>query len=156
MFGLPVFKKRFMDNVKVNRWDEFHLAPITSNEYFKKHECGDRFDGYIIDGDHDAPHPLEDAQNSARFANPSCVILFHDFIGRPLRAAVRWLMESGWKCRVYYTPHMVALCWRGFGDDRPRGHEGFMAPVHRTDPHLLRQLAPHLEQMLDFDFTRCV
>lgn len=128
-------------------WGSVARAPIsfglTSLEFFKRarHDC---YLGACIDGDHSEGKPLEDAKNAAQHLADTGVILFHDFIGRPVREAVTWLMDHGFKARVYYTPHMVACCWRG----------DFTPPVHERDERI--NWAPHISDMSkDFDFKRC-
>jgi hypothetical protein len=99
--------------------------------------------GVVIDGDHERNKPLEDAQNAAQHLAATGAILFHDFIGQPTREAVTWLMDHGFKARVYWTPHLVACCWRG----------DFTPPDHIPDSRI--DWAPHfLEMAQDFDFGR--
>lgn len=83
------------------------------------------FVGFVIDADHDEPQPLLDAVGAAAIAKPNCVILMHDFWGRPIQDAVQWLMNEGWSGRIYDTPNGVALLWRG---------KGFVPPDHIPDP----------------------
>jgi hypothetical protein len=89
------------------------------------------FNGFVIDADHDAPQPLLDAQGCHRIANPDAVILMHDFWGRPIQDAVLWLMDNGWRCRIYNTPNGVALMWRGW---MPEAFPVFRPPDHVPDP----------------------
>jgi hypothetical protein len=112
----------------------------TSLEYFE--DGADPFEGFCIDGDHEPGKPLEDATNAAKHLAETGVIIFHDFIGQPVREAVQYLMAQGFHCRVYKTPHMVACCWRG----------GFVPPDHVPDPNLPDLFA----RCPDFDFTRCL
>lgn len=73
-----------------------------------------RYDGVMIDGDHCWMEPLYDAVWSLKHLNNPGVILLHDFIGGPVREAVRYLMVEGMKCRVYISSSQcMALCWRG-------------------------------------------
>lgn len=120
----------------------YDLYGLSSSQFF---EVRTRyFDGFCIDGDHDAPVPLNDAIGAAACAKPTAAIVFHDFWGQPIRDAVTWLMERHWKARVYCTPNGLAVCWRG--DYEP--------PVHQPDPpvkwkRVLEERAP------GFDFGRC-
>lgn len=101
------------------------------------------FTGVVIDGDHSEGKPQEDAENAARHLAETGVILFHDGIGRPVREAVTWLMDNGFKARIYFTPHIVFVCWRG----------DFTPPDHQRDE--LINWAPHIKEMSkDFDFRR--
>lgn len=143
MFRVDEFAQRFRNNTG---FPFDRLAAQTSSEYFAVHDNGgDCFDGICVDGDHEPGEPLKDAKNAYRHLEPTAVMLFHDFIGRPVREAVEWVRNQGMKCRVYYTPHMIALCWRG----------AFVPPDHTPDQQLIRQLTPHLVAMTDFDFGRC-
>jgi hypothetical protein len=101
------------------------------------------FVGVVIDGDHHRPCPLQDAMNAAAHLKDTGVILLHDFIGRPVQEAVEYLLDYGFKCRAYWTPHMVACCWRG----------DFSPPAHSRDPHINWQYVRTL--MPEFDFARC-
>ena len=108
--------------------------------------CGMTFDGFVIDGCHDAPEPVKDAAQAWRLAaSGDSVILFHDFWGQPVQDGVTFLMERGWKCRIYNTPNGVALCWRG---------GKFVPPDHAADPlvkwHHVRAAVK------EFDFKACL
>jgi hypothetical protein len=97
----------------------------------------------VIDGDHEPGAPMQDAQNAYKHLSDTGVILFHDFIGGPVREAVTWLMDQGFKARVYFTPHLVACCWRG----------EFTPPDHVPDARI--NWFNHMLQMKrDFDFGR--
>lgn len=103
---------------------------------------GEQYNGVCVDGCHEPGQPLRDALNAANRLTDTGVIIFHDFIGRPVREAVEWLMGQGFKARVYFTPHMIGLCWRG----------DFTPPDHVPDPNLpdLKARCP------EFPFERCV
>lgn len=130
---------------------EKHLKPFwdgvletqyrTSAAFFKAFD-GDRYDGFVIDGCHDAPEPLNDAIGCAKLAKPTAVIMLHDFWGQPVRDAVTWLMDQGWKARVYWTPNGVACCWKG----------DFEPPVHHGDARIF--LAMSGGRFPDFNFAR--
>lgn len=102
------------------------------------------FDGIVIDGDHNAPCPLLDAQNAHDRLRPHGVILLHDAIGGPVQEAATWLMDRGYRCRMYMTPHVVACCWRG--DWKP--------PDHIPDPSIDWERVKR-DYMAGFDFSRC-
>ncbi len=65
--------------------------------------------------------------------------MFHDVLGTAVRDGVRFLMDQGWKCKLYWTPNGVACCWRGY--------EGFTPPQHVSDPKM--DFAPHRALMTD-------
>ncbi len=126
-----------------------HLIPYvgTSNNFFAHLAISERkdipFQGVVIDGDHEPGMPLQDAQGAVRNLSEAGVILFHDGIGRPVREAVTWLLDQGFKARCYWTPHIVFACWRG----------DFTPPVHQADPRI-DWTAHRAEMWNDFDFGR--
>jgi hypothetical protein len=147
MLALQGFSDRFEANTKHPKvWENINqLSCQTSVNYFdhmaKTHSGV--FEGFCIDGDHDEGAPLKDAIRAERLLGIDGVIIFHDFIGRPVREAVEWCLDHGFKARVYITPHVVACCWRGI----------FIPPDHRPDPALVAIDLP--ARMPDFDFSRC-
>jgi hypothetical protein len=101
------------------------------------------FSGIVVDGDHGEPNPVNDAVSGASHLAQTGVILLHDFSGAPVwKAAVR-LMEMGFRCKVYYTAHMVGCCWRGT----------FEPPAHQRDPRI--DWATVERCMSGFPFARC-
>lgn len=144
MLAVPEFNVRFRDNTRTLLNSVIGVGS-TSSEFFSSIDDPNprRFVGFVIDGDHEPEKPLEDAQNAVRHLSDTGVIMFHDFIGAPVREAVTWLMDQGFKARVYWTPHMVACCWRG----------DFTPPEHESDPRII--WGSHIHQMSkDFDFRR--
>jgi hypothetical protein len=125
MLRVQGFQERLEDNLR-ERWDAVVFTSyLTSSEYFKLDN--DRYSsGVVIDGDHEPGEPLKDARNAAERSD---LMLFHDFVGRPVREAVEFLMGAGFNCRVYNTPHIVACCWRG----------KFTPPDHVPDPKIPRR-----------------
>ncbi len=95
----------------------------TSAEFFLVAWNG-RASGVMIDGNHDAPFPLEDARAALDVLADPGVIVFHDVLGRPIQDAVEFLIRAGLSCRVYSTPRMMAACWRG----------DLAMPAHVPDP----------------------
>jgi len=96
--------------------------PSTSSDYFKDNKS--KFSVIVIDGNHSAPYPLEDAQNSAKHLTDRGLILLHDYRGEPIKEAYRWLLANGFQGKTYRTPNGVAVCWRG----------EFTPPMHVHDP----------------------
>jgi hypothetical protein len=144
MLAVREFAERFQENTFSLGWISTFAG--TSNEFFAKvatYEMPPIFSGIVIDGDHCHPCPMQDAENAYHRLDETGVILFHDFIGRPVRAGVQYLLDRGFKCRVYWTPHMVACCWRG----------DFQPPDHVRDP--LIDWGSVQRSMSDFDFARC-
>lgn len=134
------FLGRFRENTR--KHPEIPCSELTSDEFFRFYK-GPFFCGVVIDGDHMSPHPLRDAQNSARHLAETGVILLHDAIGAPVHEAATWLMDNGFKCRMYFTTHMVACCWRG----------DFTPPAHQRDTSVDWQAVKRI--MHPFDFSRC-
>jgi len=140
MHGLREFRDRFSDNMGLDR-NGYLGAGIKSDAYFKeKRRAGEFADGFIIDGDHDRPQPLQDAIHACDHLANNGVIMLHDFSGEPVQEAVTWLRNQGFKSRIYFTPQMVACCWVG----------DFVPPDHIPDPNLpdLKARCPN------FDWSR--
>ena len=110
----------------------FHA--IRSDEFFAVNVPD--FKGVVIDGDHDRPHPLNDAIESA---NRSNLILFHDAIGEPAQEGIRYLVEHGFNLKIYETPHVVACCWHG----------DFEPPHHVPDPRVSHGIRPHIQPLIE-------
>ncbi len=141
MYRLQEFAQRAIDNLKSTQgWS---LIPFTSNEYFNQSTFGRR-SGFCIDGDHSEGKPLEDAINAEKHLATNGVIIFHDGVGRPVQEAVQYLMGRGFKCRAYFTPHLVFCCWRG----------DFTPPDHIPDQKVKNALLDG--RFKDFDFKACV
>jgi len=157
----PEFRKRFLENVgpEWNIW----IHACTASRFFEFDT--NKYDGFVIDGCHDSPEPLNDAMGAHAHAKPDCIIMFHDFLGPAIRDGVRWLMDNGWRCRVYWTPNGVACCWRGhdvatlrMNDPMPlveQAERGWFPPNHTPDPAM--DFAPHKAAMVDFQdyWSRC-
>lgn len=147
----PIFMKRAQENITGIREKYAPNQPCflpwgeTSEGYFaKRQKDAPKFDGFIIDGNHDEPEPMLDAMRCLRAANPSAVIVIHDFLGPATWQAADFLLDEQWKCKLYYTPNMIAVCWRGFEDS--------VVPFHRGDPafkHYQRRVAE------GFNLARC-
>ena len=116
------------------------LWPMTSAEYFAEYAIS-RVDGVVIDGNHTAPNPLEDARMALKVLKPRGAVVFHDCVGQPVFDAVQFLLAAGFKFRAYNTPQMLTVCWRG----------DIEMPVHVPDPAV--DWTPYRTQM-PFDMTR--
>ena len=130
----------------ISKSSSIALAQLNANNYGISDRPVKYFAGFCIDANHDSPEPTNDARGCLKIAAPDCCIVFHDFRGRPIRDAVRFLMGEGFRARVYWTPSMMAVCWRG----------NFVPPVHVRDPKVdwvsVRRGAKIDE---DFDLARC-
>ncbi len=113
MYANDEFRARALENLtNCGVADRVALCVATSDLYFViAHK--ERYAGVCIDGNHDSPHPLRDAQNAHAVLENRGVILFHDAKGQPVLDGVAWLIEQGYKARVYGLTHGVAVCWRG-------------------------------------------
>lgn len=122
MLRLQMWDERFEDNLR-NLWTHIEEATyLRSEQYLRRTTL--QFDGVVVDGDHNAPCPLNDATLAHLHLTDPGVILFHDAIGGPVWDGVYYLLDQGYKCKMYFTPHMVACCWRG----------DWTPPVHVPDP----------------------
>lgn len=144
MFCVAEFATRFAANTHAFRLSIL-IASASSDDYFAKISDQFTYDGFMIDGNHDAPCPLFDAQNSLAHLKETGVIVFHDFWGRPIRQAVEFLIGAGLKCRIYDTPAGMAVCWRG----------DFTPVDHIPDP-AIRWRTVREERAPEFDFGRTV
>lgn len=129
-----------------NYWDGLvMISAKAADEFFDCHGTDFAWDGFVIDGNHDSPFPLNDAKNCHAHANEASVIVFHDTWGRPIREGIEWLIDSGWSTRFYDTPNGVAVCWR---DD-------WTPPHHIPDPSI-DWAQVRLHRAPEFDFSRTV
>lgn len=88
------------------------LYPGTSASLFRDDNTM-RISGCVIDGDHTAPIPLQDAREALARLKERGAILLHDHAGAPVQEAAQWLVDQGLQGFEYRTCHGVALCWRG-------------------------------------------
>lgn len=146
MYTLPEFRDRAFANcfaVRAETGISYHGA--LSRQFWQASDVIAAFDGACIDGDHEPGEPLRDTQNAAAHLAPTGVIMFHDFIGAPVQEAVKWLIEQGFRCRIYLTPHLVACCWRG----------DFTPPDHVPDPQLVEVMKVETRTITDFPWEKC-
>ena len=88
----------------------------------------------FIDGDHDAPAPLQDAIACEPLAAEDAIILFHDLASPEVAAGLDYLKQRGWNTMVYQTMQIMGVAWRGA-----------VQPIaHRPDPAIDWQLPDHL------------
>ncbi len=89
----------------------------------------------FIDGNHEAPGPLEDAIACAKYAAPDALILFHDLAAPDVSQGLDYLKSQGWQTMVYQTMQIMGVAWRGN-----------VKPVeHHPDPQVNWQLPNHLQ-----------
>jgi glycosyltransferase involved in cell wall biosynthesis/predicted O-methyltransferase YrrM len=92
----------------------------------------------FIDGNHDAPGPLEDAQVCEQFAAEDALILFHDLTSPDVAQGLTYLKQQGWQTKIYQTMQIMGVAWRGN-----------VEPVdHQPDPRVFWQIPTHLRDFL--------
>lgn len=91
-----------MENIRrAGAWGDVKFCGMTSEEFFNlNHQT---FDGILIDGNHDAPCPLNDAVAAAKVLNPGGVIVLHDTKGQPIMDAVEWLRANDFDVVIHDT-----------------------------------------------------
>ncbi len=124
----PEYRRSDFTNRALDNCPQMIPCPFTAAQFFPRmSKRGAKFAGFVIDGDHDEPQPLLDALGCLTLANPDCLMLFHDFRGKPIQDAVTELIAwHSMRCRIYDTPNGVALLWRGYPQFHP--------PDHTPDP----------------------
>ena len=81
----------------------------TSEEFFSQPR--DEIVGAHIDGCHDWPEPLRDAERA--IAAGARVIVWHDFLGEPVQRAVMEIAlgNEHWAWQEFWTPNGMAVAW---------------------------------------------
>ncbi|MFS8841001.1 TylF/MycF/NovP-related O-methyltransferase [Synechococcus sp. W55.2] len=67
----------------------------------------------FIDGNHDSPAPLQDAQVAERYAAEDALILFHDLASPDVAEGLNYLRDRGWNTMIYQTMQIMGVAWRG-------------------------------------------
>jgi predicted O-methyltransferase YrrM len=156
MFDNAEFIYRFDCNISRAMLDHPHIRIVPfsgrSEEYHKQWETltvRPRFDGVFIDGDHGAPNPLDDANRAHAMLKTSGFIGFHDAIGGPVHDGVSYLLNRGFKAKLYWTSAaLMVICWRGT----------FAPPDYTPDAKLSVLLQPWMvppSSEPGFPFERC-
>ena len=122
MFSIFEWYQRFFDNIHPDLRRNVMPWAGRSDQYFAIH--GGKFDGCLIDGDHEAPHPLNDAIACYERLNERGVIILHDFRGGSIWDAAKYLVDQGMNWRVYPSVNMVFVAWRGEFSPPPDIQEG--------------------------------
>lgn len=147
MSALGGWQRRIEENLKAPElWDGVEeLSYLRSDQWFETDSPfhPNRFRGVVIDGDHNPPCPVNDAKGAADRLTDDGVILFHDAMGGPVWQGIYELLDRGFRCHVYFTPHIVAFCYRG----------ATARPAHIPDPAInWREIKTN--HMKDFDWKR--
>ncbi|WP_244348714.1 class I SAM-dependent methyltransferase [Thermostichus vulcanus] len=67
----------------------------------------------FIDGDHDHPGPLRDAQIAEKYAAEDALILFHDLTSPDVAEGLHYFRDRGWNTMIYQTMQIMGVAWRG-------------------------------------------
>jgi|GEM_PF-508071 len=89
----------------------------------------------FIDGNHEAPGPLNDAIACEQLATEDALILFHDLASPDVTQGLDYLKQQGWQTMIYQTMQIMGVAWRG--DIEP--------VIHQPDPNITWQLPEHLQ-----------
>lgn len=89
----------------------------------------------FIDGNHERPGPLQDAQVCSQLAAADAAIVFHDLASPDVAEGLAYLRQQGWNTLVYQTMQIMGIAWRGN-----------VQPVrHIPDPRVRWTLPSHLQ-----------
>lgn len=95
-----------------------------------------RWSFMFIDGNHESPHPLNDAVASEPFAEADALVLFHDLVSPGVSEALEYMRQKGWNVMIYHTMQIMGVAWRG----------NVEPVVHQPDPSLYWQVPAHLSR----------
>jgi predicted O-methyltransferase YrrM len=99
-------------------------------------QTGRKWSLIFIDGDHEAPGPLNDAIACEGCAEPDAMIVFHDLASPAVARGLEYYRARGWKTLVYQTMQIMGVAYRGV-----------VSPlVHHPDPQVKWVLPEHLQQ----------
>jgi glycosyltransferase involved in cell wall biosynthesis/predicted O-methyltransferase YrrM len=90
----------------------------------------------FIDGNHEAPGPLQDAIACEPYAEADAAIVFHDLASPDVAQGLDYFRERGWNTLVYQTMQMMGVAWRG----------KVTPVVHQCDRTVSWQFPTHLQQ----------
>jgi cephalosporin hydroxylase/glycosyltransferase involved in cell wall biosynthesis len=95
--------------------DRVHLRPGYSPQAVT--ELADResrkWSLIFIDGNHESPGPLEDAQVCEPLAEEDAMIVFHDLASPDVTQGLDYLRDRGWNTMIYQTMQIMGVAWRG-------------------------------------------
>lgn len=95
---------------------------------------GKRWPFIFIDGNHDAPGPLNDATACEQVAADDAMILFHDLASPDVARGFDYLKDRGWNTLLYQTMQIMGVAWRG----------NVQPVLHQPDPAVAWKLPDHL------------
>lgn len=88
----------------------------------------------FIDGNHEAPGPLNDAMICEQLAEDNALIIFHDLASPDVAQGLDYFKQKGWQTMVYQTMQIMGVAWRG----------NVEPVVHQPDPQVNWSLPTHL------------
>ncbi|MEG3845592.1 FkbM family methyltransferase [Microcoleus sp. herbarium19] len=89
----------------------------------------------FIDGNHEAPGPLNDAIICEQLAAEDALIVFHDLAAPDVAQGLDYFKQKGWHTLVYQTMQIMGVAWRG----------NVEPIIHQPDPRLNWVLPTHLQ-----------
>jgi cephalosporin hydroxylase/glycosyltransferase involved in cell wall biosynthesis/SAM-dependent methyltransferase len=89
----------------------------------------------FIDGNHEAPGPLNDAIICEQLAAQDALILFHDLAAPDVAQGLDYFKQKGWQTMVYQTMQIMGVAWRG----------NVEPVIHLPDPKVNWVLPAHLQ-----------
>jgi glycosyltransferase involved in cell wall biosynthesis/predicted O-methyltransferase YrrM len=108
-------------------------SPEAVHDLARQENC--RWSLIFIDGNHDAPGPLEDAIACAYYAEPDALIVFHDLASPEVSEGLDYFQQQGWNTLIYQTMQMMGIAWRG----------NVQPIAHQPDPQVDWVLPTHLQ-----------
>ena len=89
----------------------------------------------FIDGNHEAPGPLNDAIICEQLAAEDALIVFHDLAAPDVAQGLDYFKQKGWQTLVYQTMQIMGVAWRG----------NIEPVIHQPDPKVNWVLPAHLQ-----------
>ena len=136
--GSPaVFAGRFVDNMRRCGLPDDRVVMVPKKfedahaDLLEEALTGSVFAGAFIDGEHEAPYPENDAKMAVQLLDTEypVAVVFHDVLAPSVQAGVQVFIDAGFRWRLYYTPQLMAVCWRDGAKNKMPD-----MPVHRRDP----------------------
>ena len=122
--------------VSAGVFSEINLVPGYSPEKVDElaQKTGQKWSLIFIDGNHDAPGPLNDAIICEKFAEDDALVVFHDLASPDVAQGLDYFKQKGWNILVYQTMQIMGIAWRG----------NIQPLKHRPDPNVVWTLPAHL------------
>jgi predicted O-methyltransferase YrrM len=137
ILGKPEFYESVSNSLQAaGVLDSVRLIPGYSPEKVEEVAAiGDKWSLIFIDGNHDAPGPLNDAIICERLAETDALILFHDLASPDVAQGLDYLKQRGWNTMIYQTMQIMGVAWRG----------NVEPVIHQPDPKIEWHLPEHLQ-----------